>query len=275
MAISGADVEQLRSAATRLQNGANALQESSRFLSGLINNATIWRGADAERFRSQWTSVSVPGITRAADALRQGAEELRRNANEQETASGGGANGGIGTHVGGPASTPSSSSDGAASNNSAAGGNSENARAATAFVDKWQGKMIDPDRSYGAQCFDVFRQYSNEVVGARPGIATTSIAAADIYNHYDRNGVSEFYDRIPFGKGDPQPGDIIVYGGNSYNAGYGHVALITDVNGDKYSVLEQNYGWQDGISGNDPAKVRPHTFSNKADGPILGYLRPK
>jgi uncharacterized protein YukE len=274
MAISGADVEQLRSAATRLQNGANALEESSKFLSGLINNATTWRGADAERFRSQWNNVSLPGITRAADALRQGAEELRREANEQETASGSGANGGSGPHDGGSVATPAGS-DGAVSNNSAAAGNSENARAASAFVDEWQGKMIDPDRSYGAQCFDVFRQYSNEVVGARAGIATTSIAAADIYNHYDRNGVSEFYDRIPFGKGDPQPGDIIVYGGNSYNAGYGHVALITDVNGDKYSVLEQNYGWQDGISGNDPAAVRPHTFSNKADGPILGYLRPK
>lgn len=57
--------------------------------------------------------------------------------------------------------------------------------------------MINPDRSYGAQCFDVFRQYSNEVVGARPGIATTSMAAADIYNHYTHDGVSKFYDRIP------------------------------------------------------------------------------
>lgn len=274
MAIIGADVEQLRSAATRLQNGANALEESSKFLSGLINNASTWRGADAERFRSQWTSVSLPGITRAADALRQGAEELRRNANEQETASGG-ANGGSGTHVGAPASTPSTGSDVAVSDNSAAAGNSENARAASAFVDKWQGKMINPDGHWGAQCFDVFRQYSNEVVGARPGIASNSDYALDIYNHYDHNGVSEFYDRIPYGKGDPQPGDIIVYGANQYNGGYGHVALITDVNGDKYSVLEQNYGWQDRISGNDPAAVRPHTFSNKADGPILGYLRPK
>jgi hypothetical protein len=236
MAISGADVEQLRTAATRLQNGADALEESSKFLSGLINADTAWRGADAERFRSQWTSVSLPGMTRAADALRQGAEELRRNANEQAQASGVDAGGGNPFHVSGPAIAPAAGSDAGVSHTSAAPGHWENARAAGAFVDKWEGKMIDPDRSYGAQCFDVFRQYSNEVVGARPGIATTSIAAADIYSHYSHNGVSEFYDRIPYGKGDPQPGDIIVYGGNSYNAGYGHVALITDVNGDKYSV---------------------------------------
>lgn len=271
MALIGADTEQLRSTATRIDTGAASLEESARTLAGLISGGVNWRGPDAERFRQQWNGVSAPLIARAAEALRRGSDELRRNAQEQEQASGG---------LAGPSPAPAGSAVAAASSASssadaAPAANAANAAETNAFVQKWQGKMIDPDRSYGAQCFDVFRQYSNEVVGARPNIATDSDYALDIYNRYDRNGVADFYDRIPHGSGTPQPGDIIVYGANSFNAGYGHVALITAVDGDKYSVLEQNYGWQDRISGNDPAAVRPHTFSNKADGPILGYLRPK
>jgi hypothetical protein len=274
MALIGADTEQLRSTATRIDTGAASLEESARMLTGLIGGGTNWRGPDAERFRQQWTGVSAPSIARAAEALRRGSDELRRNAQEQEQASG------ISVASAGPSAVAAGSAapaTSAAPSSAAAAPTVDGANAAetNAFVQKWQGKMIDPDRSYGAQCFDVFRQYSNEVVGARPNIATDSDYALDIYNRYDRNGVADFYDRIPHGSGTPQPGDIVVYGANSYNAGYGHVALITAVDGDKYSVLEQNYGWQDGIAGNDPAAVRPHTFSNKADGPILGYLRPK
>jgi hypothetical protein len=110
------------------------------------------------------------------------------------------------------------------------------------------------------------------VVGAKPTIATDSNKASDIYNHYNTNGVSQYYDRIPYGTGTPQPGDIIVYGSSNPND-YGHVALVTSVDGNHYSVLEQNYNPKDGP--NDPALVRPHTFGEKGSDPVLGYLRPK
>jgi len=236
MPVVGADIEQLRNAATQLTSGADSLEQSVKMLNQLIISGTHWRGPDADRFRTEWTSLSTHMVARAVEALRRGADDLRRNAEQQNQASGVGGAGTAGT----PSTDTGGSNDEGKQQPSAGG--AKNAGAADAFVDKWEGKFIDPDKSYGAQCFDVFRQYSNEVVGADPGIAHTSDAAADIYNHYDHNGVAPYYDRIPAGQGTPQPGDMIVYGGDRYNAGYGHVALITEVNGNNYSVLEQNYG---------------------------------
>mgnify|MGYP000550061007 FL=1 len=145
-----------------------------------------------------------------------------------------------------------------APNNTESAANSASAAAAK-FVAEWQGQFIDPDRSWGAQCFDVFRQYSNEVAAAAANIAT------------DSDGVAQYYDRIPAGQGQPQAGDII----RLRQGAYGHVALVTGVSGSSYSVLEQNYTWQDNISGNDPAAVHTYSFSDTNSGVILGYLRPK
>lgn len=97
MAVQGADAGQLRSIATQLNKGASALESSAKTLHSLIGTTTQWRGPDADRFRSQWSSSSVRSIATAVDALRQAADTLRRNANEQETASaadGGGSDGG-------------------------------------------------------------------------------------------------------------------------------------------------------------------------------------
>lgn len=87
MAVEGADPDQLRAAATQFNKGASALETSAKALHSLIGTTTQWTGPDADRFRSQWSSMSARTITAAVNALRQAADALRRNANEQETAS--------------------------------------------------------------------------------------------------------------------------------------------------------------------------------------------
>lgn len=87
MAVQGADAGQLRATATQLDKGASALESSAKTLHSLIGTTTQWRGPDADRFRSQWSSSSARIIATAVDALRQAADTLRRNANEQEEAS--------------------------------------------------------------------------------------------------------------------------------------------------------------------------------------------
>jgi hypothetical protein len=99
MAIAGADIVELRNAASQLEKGAQNLATSLSHLNHLVSNGTQWRGPDAERFRSAWTSQSVKAISSAVETLQRGSQELRRNADEQDNASavGGASAGGTGS----------------------------------------------------------------------------------------------------------------------------------------------------------------------------------
>lgn len=97
MGVVGADAEQLRATAAQFSQAADRLQGSLKGLSSYVSNAGFWRGPDSERFRSDWNGQAVYSINAAVEALRNGAEVLRRNADEQEQASRadrGGASGG-------------------------------------------------------------------------------------------------------------------------------------------------------------------------------------
>jgi WXG100 family type VII secretion target len=88
MAYQGADVTQLRTAAARLDNAADTLDQLVKTLHGQVTLGGLWSGPDADRFRSQWSNQSSHAVTAAAQALRQAGGDLRRNAEEQEQASG-------------------------------------------------------------------------------------------------------------------------------------------------------------------------------------------
>ncbi|MEW5808611.1 MAG: hypothetical protein AB1925_04080 [Actinomycetota bacterium] len=88
MPISGADAAQLRSTAQQFDSAAESLTASLKTLSNLVAQGTQWRGPDADRFRSEWNAVSTATLNSAAVALREGSKCLRRNADEQERASG-------------------------------------------------------------------------------------------------------------------------------------------------------------------------------------------
>jgi hypothetical protein len=87
MALNGADVAQLRAVAAQFTQGATALESSAKALHSLIGGVGLWRGPDADRFRSEWTSVSARSITAAVGSLRTAADQLRRNADQQDQAS--------------------------------------------------------------------------------------------------------------------------------------------------------------------------------------------
>ena len=86
MAIVGADVEQLRALSQTFTVAADRLQRVAVETSNRLNS-TQWVGSDAERYRSQWRGESVRRLNAIAHALREVAEVLRRNADEQQTAS--------------------------------------------------------------------------------------------------------------------------------------------------------------------------------------------
>lgn len=87
MALVGADVDQLRTTAKQFDSNAEVLAAAVKSLGPLCSDVSRWRGPDADRFRSQWSSASVPSVNAAVAVLRSAAQLLRRNADQQEQAS--------------------------------------------------------------------------------------------------------------------------------------------------------------------------------------------
>lgn len=85
----GADVEQLDSLAVALEREGRALEDLLRRLDARLQSVP-WKGPDAERAKTTWTSTLFPRCLQAADGLVTAASVVRRNANDQRDASGGG-----------------------------------------------------------------------------------------------------------------------------------------------------------------------------------------
>ncbi|WP_285244900.1 hypothetical protein [Pseudarthrobacter sp. fls2-241-R2A-127] len=94
----GADVEQLRTLAQQFNKTADLLQQQSTQLSSQINNNPAWKGADAQRFRSDWNSSHRTLLQQTVSRLQQESKVLLKNADEQEKAS---TSGGPGSATGG------------------------------------------------------------------------------------------------------------------------------------------------------------------------------
>ena len=125
------------------------------------------------------------------------------------------------------------------------------------FLNKYQNKSNDYDGYYGAQCFDLFQFYNRDVVGA-PFV--TGASAKDIWNTYPR----AFYEQIANGPTNfPVRGDVVVWG-DKYGP-YGHVAICTEGDVNRFSAFSQN----------DPTGARSIVREYKDYYGVLGWLRPK
>lgn len=86
MAIWGADVEQLRTLGTKLTHGASEIEQQKNNLNKILN-ATVWKGPDADAFRSDWSGTHMTQLTKVAEALKEAGTKATKNANEQDQAS--------------------------------------------------------------------------------------------------------------------------------------------------------------------------------------------
>jgi cell wall-associated NlpC family hydrolase len=130
------------------------------------------------------------------------------------------------------------------------------------FVKKYNGKKVDYDNAYGAQCVDLFRQYTKEALGIKEhtGPCATSGGAKDLFLDYDKMPVEKKYFTRSKGKAY-QPGDVLVWDATEKNK-YGHVAIFLAYLGNGLLVFEQNGITQAG------AEIQVRTRDN-----MLGYLR--
>lgn len=83
----GADVEALRFLGAQLNAQAQELEDLVRRLTVRVESAQ-WRGPDAQRFRSDWSSRYSAIIRSAALSMRSAADDARSNAAQQESVSG-------------------------------------------------------------------------------------------------------------------------------------------------------------------------------------------
>lgn len=132
------------------------------------------------------------------------------------------------------------------------------------FVKKYNGKKVDYDGAYGAQCVDLFRQYVKECLGIseHTGSCATSGGAKDLFLDYDKMPIEKKY----FIKSKSKnwiPGDVLIWDKTDKNQ-YGHVAIFLAKLGNGLLVFEQNGITQCG------AEIQIRTRDN-----MLGYLRKK
>lgn len=112
------------------------------------------------------------------------------------------------------------------------------------FIKKYNGKLVDFDKAYGAQCVDLFRQYVFDVLGIIEHTGAVE-GAKDLYLNY-KNLLKEqkYFDRVPASQ-RRKLGDILVWDATPTNK-YGHVAILLGENENGLLVFEQNGFTQDG-----------------------------
>lgn len=109
----------------------------------------------------------------------------------------------------------------------------------TQFIKTNQGKKVDFDGKYGAQCVDLYRAYCRDVLDIQQ---TPAVAGAkDIIT---KPGVLEVTRDSALA--DYSRGDVLVWDATSSNK-YGHVAILVAVYNTKYFVVFEQDGFkQDG-----------------------------
>ena len=105
--IFGADVAQLRSLSKSIGQSGNALQSIEATVNSVVGSA-VWKGADGERFRSEWSSTLRPLLRKSTDSLRDQARTLLAHADEQERTSSGSSGGGGSSTASGGGTAPGS-----------------------------------------------------------------------------------------------------------------------------------------------------------------------
>ncbi|MGF7108240.1 CHAP domain-containing protein [Treponema pedis] len=130
------------------------------------------------------------------------------------------------------------------------------------FVKKYEGKKVDYDGRYGAQCVDLFRQYCKDVLNIPHTGGVTG--AEELFTKYEKLPLEQkYFNRIVYAGGTPEPGDVVIFKSTENNK-FGHVAIVIAASDTEITVFEQDGFNQDG------AKIIRRSYKT-----VLGFLRLK
>lgn len=124
------------------------------------------------------------------------------------------------------------------------------------FFSKWDGKKLDYDGAYGAQCKDVFSQYNRDVAKNPNYIVGNAHVLFDV-------APTSVYEKIKnTPSGVPRKGDIMIW---SEGIGkYGHVAIFVEGNVNRFKSFDQNFPI------GSACHYQEHNWKH-----VIGWLRPK
>ena len=103
------------------------------------------------------------------------------------------------------------------------------------FAVKYQGKAVDFDKAFGAQCVDLFRQYCQDVVEC-PHTGSVE-GAKELWERFAETRVKEFFIRL--NAMQARLGDVLIEDATPTNK-WGHVSIILAVENGKALVIQQN-----------------------------------
>lgn len=127
------------------------------------------------------------------------------------------------------------------------------------YVNSLVGKRINHDGWYGAQCVDLIMHIMYKFFGFTPH------GNAIDYMH---NAMPKGAKRYRKGEAQIQAGDIAIWKWGSWDI-YGHIGVVTAVNGRSITSVEQNVdGNADSLTVGGPARVRTRT-----DDCLVGFIR--
>jgi WXG100 family type VII secretion target len=86
MAQLGADVEQLDSLSKKFDQEAQAIAQATSQITSQVHSAW-WKGADADKFRSEWDGQFASQLRKISEALRQVGTVVRKQAQQQRQTS--------------------------------------------------------------------------------------------------------------------------------------------------------------------------------------------
>jgi hypothetical protein len=107
MGFYGADIGELRALAQSLTTASEALTTTRSTLDSTVSGAR-WAGPDGDELRGRWSAELGPALAAATATLRDAADKVRKNADQQESASSGGSGGPGGGGSGSPGGGPGS-----------------------------------------------------------------------------------------------------------------------------------------------------------------------
>lgn len=119
------------------------------------------------------------------------------------------------------------------------------------FKNKWLGKRIDYDKTYGYQCVDLIKQYADEVLKMWKIWAIGN--AKNVPSTLVKKGFSKLW------VSSLMQWDIIV----RTRWTYGHIAIVDRILNWKVYVLEQNGSWKNSSSwiGENAIRVKDYSIS--------------
>lgn len=131
------------------------------------------------------------------------------------------------------------------------------------FILRNNGKYIDYDNAYGAQCVDLARFYWQLVCGLSKQPRGV-VGAKDFWSNYNSDPVlKENFDRIANTPDFiPKKGDVMIW----KHGQYGHIAVVASDNND----LNYFYAFSQNDPLNSPCKIIKYSYAN-----VYGVLRPR